>query len=533
MCNRAKMVLKTGSLIKYFIISVVVASVFFGCASKSVRKETPPEYSFYELCFYFERVPEGTADSDIADASELYSEHLENRGITVFKKRNYSKSACFFTDQSPDFSKPVKMTSNNISQYLLNAYFDKESSSLIGIEKVGGNFDVLFASSTQRTVLPIYFQVEDGVSIEGNSSDIVFISRYLEVLDIEHQFGINQKGKMIVNIPRDFANRWMLVPFLYETIDISKYVTPKPGDYSILSECENELSEIFIFVPSWEKSEVTFTEDFSISKEDSLLFSSSILSLPFNEDVFVRYFYSLKGSHLFPPSSAIFYSPNFTGGVIFPKVYLLSSEIAIDGAGLSPERILLWLLSVESEIKDYSNTLYSNILSLKVARKLYTGTPKFLGGSELFNSTSSIPFESIRKYLFSKGNVSVFGSIKNTLYVNNDEIILEYPSFENIESVKGFNAFFGSSDMSCGSVVSIVFRSPKALELKNKVKKILNKEGYSIIQTLFEQISENDSWGAVSLMISQKEEKEFLEFYSKKIKNKHRSMSLGVYRVPE
>jgi hypothetical protein len=514
---------------------ILICAVLSGCGgSKNVKRSMVPVYGFYELCFYFPRTPEGTTDKDVEEASAIYVDHLESRGVTVFKKRYYSRSACFFTDTIPDFSKPVKLSQNNISQYILNAYFDKENASLFGIENVSGKYDPIFAGSSQRSVLPIYLPVEEGIFLRGTSSEIVFLARYLEILEIEHQFGMDEEGRLIINLGHDEANRWMMVPFLYESIDLTKFVNPKPGDYSILSECKDEDTEIVIFIPPWEKTGVPFAKDQSVGKEDSLLFSNSIVSLPFSEDVLPRYIYSLAGSHLLPPSSGLFYSPNFSGGIVVPQVYLLTSEIAIDGVStLSSEKILLWLLSVNSELEEYPDTLYANILSLKLAKRLYTGTPQFLGGSEMFNPTAAIPFESVRRYLFNKGNVSVFGAIDNSLYLNSDEIILEYPSFTEIEKVKGFKAFFGAPDNSCRSIVSIVFRSKKAFELVNSVKNQLSNAGYTVIQTLFEQISENDSWGSVSISITAEKEKYLSDFFEKKIKKMDKSMSLGVYRVQE
>jgi len=515
--------------------SLLFLLLFSGCGgSKHLKKTEIPEYSFYELCFYFPRVPEGTKRTDVEEASLIYAEHLENRGTTVFKRRSYNSSSCFFIDNVPDFSKPVKMTSNNISQYLLNAYFEKETSSLFGIDLVHNRFDMIHAELSQKSFLPIFFPIEEGLFLRGESATIVFLARYLEVLDIKHQFGVDDSGRLIINLENDDENRWMMVPFLYDSIDLGRIVSPKPGDYSILSECKEKNTTVSIVVPPWEKTEVPFIKEQSVGKEDSLFFSNGILSLPFGEDVLLRYIYSLAESHLLPPSSGLFYSPNFSGGVVIPKVFLLSSELSIDGVtAFSAEKIFLWILSVNSELNDYPQTIYSNILSLKIAKKLYTGSTAFLGGSELFNPTAAVPFTAVRKYLFNKGNVSVFGSVENGLYLNTDEIIQEYPSFSDINKVKGFKAFFGSPDMSSESLVSIVFRSEKAFELKNSVLKILYEKGYPVIQTLFEQISGNDSWGAVSIKVSKESEKDFLELFEKSIKNKHISMSLGVYRVPE
>lgn len=517
-----------------FIFILILVPAFSGCASKSVKKEVLPEYSYYELCFYFLRTPEGTTEEDVAEAAFLYAEHLENSNVTVFKRRNCERSACFFIDTVPDFSKPVRMSGNNISQYLLNAGFEKESASLFGIDNVNNKFDLIFAEFSQRSVLPIYLPVEEGLILSGNNRKLLLLSRYLQVLHIEHQFGINDRGELILNLIPDVSKRWMMVPFLFRSLDLENFISPKPGDYSILSECDNSQVSIEILVPWWKKTDVPVVSDQSIGKEDSLFFSTGLLSMPFNDDVVLRYLYSLALSHLLPPSPGLFYSPGFIGGTVGPKLLLLSSEFSVEGEiDLTAEKILLWILSVDSQSKYYPDTFYANILSLRLAKKLYTDSSGFLGGSELFVSTSSVPFEAIRKYFFNKGNVSVFGSIENALYLNFEEIILEYPSFRSIEKTEGMKAFYGSPEMSEESIVSIVFRAKNSFEIKSKVKKLTKSHGFNIIQTLYEQISENDSWASVSFRISKDSEKDFLDIYRKKIKKMDKSMSLGVYRVPK
>jgi hypothetical protein len=60
---------------------------------------------------------------------------------------------------------------------------------------------------------------------------------------------------------------------------------------------------------------------------------------------------------------------------------------------------------------------------------------------------------------------------------------------------------------------------------------VLIENGFNIISTLFEQVSQNDAWGAVSFIISNEDEKKILDLYEKNFKLLDNTVSLGVYRV--
>jgi len=269
-----------------------------------------------------------------------------------------------------------------------------------------------------------------------------------------------------------------------------------------------------------------------VGNEDALVFSVSFMSLPFDEEIMLKYFYSLSKSYLLPPSSGLYYSPNFKGSSVRPTVLLFSSELAISGEYvISPETIYMWVSSVNAQIEEFPDTFYANLLSLKIARKLYTGSPSFLGGAELVNKTTAVPFENIAKMLFNTGNVTVFGSISSSLYLYRGDIISEFSNLIEMSKAASVKAVFGSPDNSDRSIVSFVVRSANAEVLTDRMVADLKKEGFTPFQFLFEQVSLNDAWGSVSVSVEKSSEKKILDLYEKRFKLLNNTISVGVYRV--
>ncbi|HPS29243.1 MAG TPA: hypothetical protein PLZ43_03240 [bacterium] len=508
-------------------------SVFFlsTCAREMAVKK-PEKVSFYELCFYLQKVPSETSETDIQNASDHFVNHLRKTGITVLKKKISINSVCYFVDRQPEFSKPDEELQNGISQYIVNAYFNKENSSLHAVMPGRNESYAVYDDIPLSVKLPLYYEINEGLSLTGTNKRLLIISRYLEILKIKHQFGFNEAGNFIINIRPDASVRWMMVPFLYNSLSVDEFIALLPGDYAILKHTGNAKISSKIKMPSWELESIPVGRNQELMSDDAIVFSSGVLSLPFDEEMLMKYFYSLSNSYLLPPFSGLYYSPNFTGASVFPRVLLFSSELAITGeSSPAPENILLWALSVDQQIEDYPDTFYSNLLSVKIAKKLYTGTPSFLGGAEIFNATSSVSFEKIRDYLFHKGNVTVFGSLKSSMYLCEDDLISEYPSVIDISKSERAKVYYGSVENSDYSVVSIVMRSSRTSEITDRISRILIENGFSILSTLFEQVSGNDAWGSVSLVISNKDEKKILDLYEKNFKLLDNTVSLGVYRV--
>lgn len=515
------------------LLPLIFFSIAFlsACASEIIS-DKPGKISFYELCFYFLKVPSETSENDIQVASDHYTEHLKKNGITVLKKKLKSNAVCYFVDKQPEYTKPEEELQNNVSQYLMNSFFNKENSSLHAIiSGLKGSYvisDDIFLSSK----LPKYMEINEGLSLTGTNKRLLIISRYLEILKIEHQFGLNESGSLIINVGPDSSARWMMVPFLYNALNVDDFITLLPGDFAVLKHCRDDKITSKIKIPSWELQTIPIGMNQEIMGEDAIVFSSGVLSLPFDEEMLMKYFYSLSMSYLLPPFPGLYYSPNFGGAFVFPRVFLFSSELAMTGENSpAPESILLWALSVDNQIVDYPDTFYANLLSIKIAKRLYTGNPSFLGGAELYNITSSVPFGKIRDYLFHKGNVTVFGSLKSSMYLFMDDLISEYPAVIDISRSERIKAFYGSVENSSHSIVTIVVRSSKANDITDKISKIMVENGFGVISTLFEQVSQNDSWGSVSFAVQPCDEKKILDLYEKNFKLLNNTVSLGVYRV--
>jgi hypothetical protein len=300
----------------------------------------------------------------------------------------------------------------------------------------------------------------------------------------------------------------------------------------VLNDCRDEKVSLKLSIPSWDVSPVPVANDKVVGNEDALVFSVSSMSLPFDEEIMLKYFYSLSKSYLLPPSSGLYYSPNFKGSSVRPTVLLFSSELAISGEYvISPETIYMWVSSVNSQIEEFPDTFYANLLSLKIARKLYTGSPSFLGGAELVNMTTAVPFENIAKMLFNTGNVTVFGSISSSLYLYRGDVISEFSNLIEMSKAASVKAVFGSPENSDRSIISFVVRSANAEVLTDRMVADLKKDGFTPFQLLFEQVSLNDAWGSVSVSVEKGREKKILDLYEKRFKLLNNTISVGVYRV--
>ena len=512
------------------IFVVVILILFIGCSSTQIKRQMAP-VGFYELCFYFSKLPENTDDKDLLEAAQIYREIIENSGHNVLKKNVSQNSACYFTDSIPKFDPVTTKAKSNIAQYLLNAFFNKENASLYAVTESRRSAVKKFDDISTEQKLPIYMKIKNGLILTGLDSKMLYAARYLEMLKIDHQFGYNEKGQLIINVSSDSSERWMMVPFLYRSLNLSEFVSLLPGDYAILSTCKTKETEVEFKIPSWTYSDVPRIAKEGFSSEDALVFSAGVMSMPFNEDILLKYFYTLAESYRLPLSSSFIYSPNFNGVKVHPSVMLFSSELLINGDSiLKPEKILLWATSVDTQLKEYPVEFYANLLSLKIAKKLYTQKPSFLGGSELLNMTTEVPFESIRQHLFSAGTVSVFGSLDSHLYLYSEELLSEYSSYVDLKKAKAVKAFYGSPKNASEIIVSFVVRAHNSEVLVEKIDKILTDNGFDPMQTIVEHISQNDSWGSISIRTGIKKESKVLDIY-KKLKKLNSTLSVGVYRV--
>ena len=511
-------------------VLIVLIILTSGCAGTQIKTQAP--VGFYELCFSLNKLPGNTADKDLYEAAEIYARNIEKSGYNVLKRNVSRNSSCYFVDNVPDFMQVTEKARSNIAQYLLNAFFNKENASLYAVSLDRKSAFIKFDNIGRDQKLPIYMKIDNGLVLTGSDRKMLYAARYLEMLKIDHQFGYNEKGELIINVSSDSSERWMMVPFLYRSLELDEFVSLLPGDYAILATCRSKETDVEFRIPPWNYSKVPFIAKEGFASEDALVFSAGVLSLPFGEDVLLKYFYTLAESYRLPMSSSFMYSPNFNGVNVKPSVMLFSSEFLINGDSIfKPEKILLWIKSVDQQLKEYPDDFYANLLSLKIAKKLYTEKPSFLGGAELLNMTTEVPFESISQHLFIPGTVSVFGSMESNLYLYSEEVLSEYSSYVDIKKSKAVKAFYGSPKNSSDIIVSFVLRAHNSEVLIEKISTILADNGFDVFQTLIEHIAENDSWGSISVKTGTDKENKIVDIYNKMLKKLNNTLSIGVYRV--
>ena len=179
------------------------------------------------------------------------------------------------------------------------------------------------------------------------------------------------------------------------------------------------------------------------------------------------------------------------------------------------------------------DTMYANLLSLKIAKKLVFADKTFLGGKDLENKKQFVDFEAVRDSFFSSGNVSISGEMPENLYLFSGGTIKESTSVADISEVSGLKALFGDPEINDTSIVTFVLRSENAAGILEKIEKSLAGKGFEPIHRMLEKIGEGDSWGSVSIKTAISNESRLMSIYDKEYKTLDKTLSIGVYRVAE
>ena len=517
-------------LIKRILLFLLSTTLFFVCCSKNGKVEKEDSTDFYELCFYFSKLPSNAALSDVEKAAESYSESLSKSGINVLSKKSTLLKSCWFLDKEPDFStESAENTQNEAANYLLKAYFNKESSSLYGIKNSGKIIKKIHDGTRFTDKLPAAETIEEGLSFKGWNTKMLYLSHYLDNIGVRYSFGTDRGNGIILNVPADTQGRWKIALFLYSSIDFENTIKPVPGDFAILALCKDEKAEVSMKKRGWNKTSVT--KNSSENGKNTIIFKSGAANIPVSEEVALKYLYSLAFSHQLPFESGSFYSPNFASSSVIPELYLFSGELSFSVPVTDPESLFLWVLSSEKQLETYPDTLYANLLSLKIAKKLVFADKTFLGGKDLENKKQFVDFEAVRNSFFSSGNVSVSGETTENLYLFSGGTIKESTPVANISEVSGFKALFGDPEINDTSIVSFVIRSGNAAETLEKIEKSLVAKGFEPIHKIFEKIGDGDSWGSISVKTEISNEGRLMPLYDKEYKNFDKTLSIGVYRV--
>ncbi len=519
-------------LIKRILLFLLSTTLFFVCCSKNGKVEKEDSTDFYELCFYFSKLPSNAVLSDIEKAAESYSQMLSKNGISVLSSKSTLSKSCWFLDKEPDFSvDSAGNTQNEVANYLLKAFFKKESASLYGIKNSGKIIKKIYDETRFTDKLKAAETYEEGLSFKGWNAKMLYLSHYLENIGVKHSFGTDNGNGIILNVPADNQGRWKIALFLYSSIDFANTIKPVPGDFAIFALCGDEKAETGIKKSGWNKTSVT--KNVSENGSNSIIFKSGAANLPVSEEVALKYLYSLAHIHKLPFESGSFYSPNFAASSVTAQLYLFSGELGFSTEINYPESLFLWVISSERQLETYPDTMYANLLSLKIAKKLVFADKTFLGGKDLENKKQFVDFEAVRDSFFSSGNVMISGKMPENLYLFSGGTIKESTSVADISEVSGFKALFGDPEINDTSIVTFVLRSVNAEETLEKIEKSLAGKGFETIHKMLEKIGEGDSWGSVSVKTALSNESRLMSLYDKEYKNFDKTLSIGVYRVAE
>ena len=515
-------------LILYFICFIFL--FLSGCSTENVKKDD--SLDFYELCFYFSKTPSSTSLKDIESAAKIYREYLAEKGITVLNSKHTPAKSCIFTDKMPTFTDfQGKNEENKVVEYLTKAFFNEQNSSLYSIKQQGRIVKKINDTISVSQKLSEVETISDGIEIIGFLSRTLYLANYLDNLKIENSLGINSNKEMQINIPRDFQEKWKIALFLYNTLNLDEKTDLLPGDFAISVLCEEKNGRQIVKKEGWKLEKAEKYE--SQNGKNILKFKSGAANLPFSEESVLKYLYSLAFSHELPFDSAFAYMPNFDNSSVFPTLYLFSTELVFSKPFLNNTSLFLWILSSERQLETYPDTLYANLLSLKIAKKLVFADKTFLGGKDLENKKSFIASEKIAETLFTAKNISVSGKLPDFIYSFDGETVFESQNTADISEISGFKALFGDPEINDHSIISFVVRNRNAGKTAENIENILKKEGFEPFQTIFEKLPDGSSWSSVSIKTEIQNEKKLSAIYEKTLKKTDKTISMGVYRVSE
>lgn len=508
------------------IVLILFAILLPGCHNEQDRKEETPE--FFELCFYFKQLPQGTSISDTAEVSAVYERKLTEKGIAVLKTRNELHKACYFTGSMPqEAAVSLSDTGNSRAGYILTAFFNKDNSTVYGIKSPGKIVRKFNDGIPLSSKLPAAGSNSDGITIKGGHKKTIRLARYLEGLQIKNE--LSYKGnELVLNIPADDSDRWKAALFFYNGLDLEALSPFVPGDFAVLSQFSEDPAEITVRSNNWIKIPVK-----NEGTENALRFSSGAMTLPYSEETLLKYLYSLSLAHLQKFSGTSCFAPNYIGTSARPVLRLFSGEIIFDGKMPDPEQIFMWISSTEKQPESYPEAFYADLLSLKIAKKLFSGSNIFLGGAELENKTLYIPFEKISQSLFRKESISISGGDQTSLYLFSGNTLSESGTIADIRSIKKVKALYGDPENSNKAIISIVTRDRNAAETIKKIRSALMEKGFEPFRENHERISDDEAWGSVSTVTEITNENKVLSLYDKDLSKINNTISIGVYRVTD
>jgi len=503
-----------------------------GCAKENVKaaaeKNTASE--FFELCVYFERLPQNTEISDIEEVSSLLEAGISSSGNTVLKRELSKSKICFFTKEQPYseiFASVSGDNAGNIAKYLISAFFSTSYASLYRINGDSGKVERLYDGITLFGKLPQIREASSGIVFKGTTARILYAARYFKRLGFIDGSGLDADGDLIFTVEEDLLGKWREALFLFNALDFEKMIQPSPGDYAVLQSLGETRELVKINDSDWEKIEAAGGR----GEGNSFNFSVGVLNSNFAAEDYLRYLYTLADSHKISTGSGSFYSPGYSGISVKPVLKLFSSSLGFDGeAEMSAESVLLWITSIDKSVGYFPDSFYANLLSLKLAERLYTGLPSFLGGAELVNMTAHIPFSRLGETLFRKEKLTVSGKIAKEIYVFTGQVVSESQSVVPLEEARGTVALYGNPKLADRDIVSFVVRGADAEKMVENAENELKKAGFTPFQQIYEKAADGDFWAAFSISVPLQSEQRVMQIYREKLLKMNPTFSIGVYR---
>jgi len=351
---------------------------------------------------------------------------------------------------------------------------------------------------------------------------------FLDRAGIPVSFGTDAAGLFVLSVARDATDVFLLVPYAWEHIDYAQWVVLSPEDRARAETAFGIPAETELRLAGWEKGYARTV----VGTDPRITFRRSVLNLPFGEETLAAFFYSLRDSIRHPGSLAALYHPAFSGTPVTVRVNLFSVELLLDDPVLlSPEGLFLWFYTLNAPTDRYDDRFYLNLLALKLAKRLYTGLPSFLGGAALFTHSGEIPFDQMRKSLFSNGAIETTGFSFPYSYVWSGELFTETTGTLPVERAEPVQAFYATAEGAERALCAIVLRAADAEEKRDSIETLLGTKGFTPILRLHERIGAQDGWAALGFAVPAAQEITLMRIFETELAKIDRTISIGVYRV--
>ena len=368
----------------------------------------------------------------------------------------------------------------------------------------------------------------EGTLLRGSDPRMLLFRAFLDRAGIPASFGTDGAGLFVLSVARDATDVFLLIPYAWEHIDYAQWVILSPDDRARAETAFGIPAETELRLAGWKKAYARTV----VGRDPRITFKRSVLNLPFGEETLAAFFYSLRDSIRRPGSLAALYHPAFSGTPVTVRVNLFSVEILLDDPVLlSPEGLFLWFYTLNTPTDRYDDRFYLNLLALKIAKRLYTGLPSFLGGATLFTHSGEIPFDQMRKSLFSNGTVETTGFSFPYSYVWNGELFTETTGILPIDRAEPVQAFYATAEGADRALCTIVLRAADAEEKRDAVETLLGTKGFTPVLRLHERTGEQDGWAALGFAVPAAKENAIMRIFETELAKIDRTISIGVYRV--